>query len=77
MEEGGATGAYEDFMTGFVVNDETVWGRRPESRWRAMIGHEASLTPPSKKASASDERLFPSASATHLGGTLRNVECSG
>ena len=24
---GNATGAYEDFMTGFVVNNKQVWGR--------------------------------------------------
>lgn len=27
MEGGRPTGVYEDFMTGFVVNNETVWGR--------------------------------------------------
>jgi glucose/arabinose dehydrogenase len=27
MEDGKPTGVYEDFMTGFVVDDETVWGR--------------------------------------------------
>lgn len=27
MEDGRPTGVYEDFMTGFVLDDETVWGR--------------------------------------------------
>lgn len=27
MEDGKATGAYEDFMTGFVIDDDSVWGR--------------------------------------------------
>ena len=27
MEDGKPTGVYEDFMTGFVVSDETLWGR--------------------------------------------------
>ncbi len=27
MNNGSPTGAYEDFMTGFVVNNDTVWGR--------------------------------------------------
>src|SRR5690606_18993405 len=27
MEDGKPTGAYEDFMTGFVLDDDTVWGR--------------------------------------------------
>lgn len=27
MEDGEATGIYEDFMTGFVLNDDDVWGR--------------------------------------------------
>jgi glucose/arabinose dehydrogenase len=27
MENGVATGAYEDFMTGFVISDRAVWGR--------------------------------------------------
>lgn len=27
LKDGVATGAYEDFLTGFVVNDQTVWGR--------------------------------------------------
>ena len=27
MKDGKPTGAYEDFMTGFVLNNETVWGR--------------------------------------------------
>ena len=27
MNRGVATGQYEDFMTGFVVNDQSVWGR--------------------------------------------------
>ena len=26
-KSGNATGAYEDFMTGFVVDNEHVWGR--------------------------------------------------
>jgi glucose/arabinose dehydrogenase len=27
MKDGKPTGAYEDFMTGFVLDDDTVWGR--------------------------------------------------
>ncbi|MHA1157532.1 MAG: PQQ-dependent sugar dehydrogenase [Alphaproteobacteria bacterium] len=27
MEDGVATGVYEDFMTGFVISDDRVWGR--------------------------------------------------
>jgi hypothetical protein len=27
LENGVPTGEYEDFMTGFVVNDSSVWGR--------------------------------------------------
>jgi hypothetical protein len=27
MEDGKPTGVYEDFMTGFVLNEDTVWGR--------------------------------------------------
>jgi glucose/arabinose dehydrogenase len=27
MNQGRPTGAYEDFMTGFVLNNDTVWGR--------------------------------------------------
>lgn len=27
MEDGEATGVYEDFMTGFVLNEDDVWGR--------------------------------------------------
>jgi glucose/arabinose dehydrogenase len=27
MKEGQPTGEYEDFVTGFVVNDDSVWGR--------------------------------------------------
>jgi glucose/arabinose dehydrogenase len=27
MKDGKPTGAYEDFLTGFVANDESVWGR--------------------------------------------------
>ena len=27
MESGKPTGEYEDFMTGFVLDAETVWGR--------------------------------------------------
>ncbi|MBI3513700.1 MAG: PQQ-dependent sugar dehydrogenase, partial [Proteobacteria bacterium] len=27
MENGAPTGAYEDFLTGFVIDDERVWGR--------------------------------------------------
>jgi glucose/arabinose dehydrogenase len=27
MEDGEPTGVYEDFMTGFVLDDQTVWGR--------------------------------------------------
>lgn len=27
MEDGKPTGAYEDFMTGFVLDEDTVWGR--------------------------------------------------
>ena len=27
MKDGAPTGAYEDFVTGFVINDSTVWGR--------------------------------------------------
>lgn len=27
MEDGKPTGVYEDFMTGFVLDDDTVWGR--------------------------------------------------
>jgi hypothetical protein len=27
MKEGKPTGEYEDFMTGFVLDNETVWGR--------------------------------------------------
>ena len=27
MKEGRALGEYEDFVTGFVVNDDAVWGR--------------------------------------------------
>jgi glucose/arabinose dehydrogenase len=27
MENGRPTGAYEDFMTGFVLDENTVWGR--------------------------------------------------
>lgn len=27
MEDGKATGVYEDFMTGFVLDEDTVWGR--------------------------------------------------
>jgi glucose/arabinose dehydrogenase len=27
MEDGEPTGVYEDFMTGFVLDEETVWGR--------------------------------------------------
>ena len=27
MKEGKATGQYEDFLTGFVVDDKNVWGR--------------------------------------------------
>jgi glucose/arabinose dehydrogenase len=27
LEEGKPTGAYEDFITGFVISDDEVWGR--------------------------------------------------
>ena len=27
MHDGVATGEYQDFLTGFVANDEAVWGR--------------------------------------------------
>jgi glucose/arabinose dehydrogenase len=27
MKDGNPTGAYEDFLTGFVADDESVWGR--------------------------------------------------
>jgi glucose/arabinose dehydrogenase len=27
LKDGIPTGAYEDFITGFVVNDSDVWGR--------------------------------------------------
>ena len=27
MKDGGPTGAYQDFMTGFTVDEESVWGR--------------------------------------------------
>jgi glucose/arabinose dehydrogenase len=27
VKDGVPTGAYEDFVTGFVVDDSTVWGR--------------------------------------------------
>jgi hypothetical protein len=27
MKDACPTGVYEDFMTGFVIDDETVWGR--------------------------------------------------
>ena len=27
MHDGKADGTYEDFLTGFVVNDDSVWGR--------------------------------------------------
>jgi glucose/arabinose dehydrogenase len=27
MKDGAPTGEYEDFATGFVINDSTVWGR--------------------------------------------------
>ncbi len=27
MKDGVPTGAYEDFMTGFVIDNTTVWGR--------------------------------------------------
>ena len=27
VKDGAPTGEYEDFATGFVVNDSTVWGR--------------------------------------------------
>ena len=27
MEDGRPTGVYEDFMTGFVLDEKTVWGR--------------------------------------------------
>ncbi len=27
MKDGAPTGEYDDFMTGFVVDNETVWGR--------------------------------------------------
>jgi glucose/arabinose dehydrogenase len=27
MKDGAPTGEYEDFATGFVINDTTVWGR--------------------------------------------------
>jgi hypothetical protein len=36
IKDGVPTGEYEDFATGFVVNDTTVWGRpgfRPERGW--------------------------------------------
>ena len=31
FKDGKPTGEYEDFMTGFVVSDEQVWGRRSAS----------------------------------------------
>jgi hypothetical protein len=34
LQDGVPTGEYEDFMTGFVVNDSSVWGR-PVNRARA------------------------------------------
>ena len=27
LKDGKPTGAYEDFLTGFVADDESVWGR--------------------------------------------------
>jgi len=27
LKDGRPTGEYEDFLTGFVINDRTVWGR--------------------------------------------------
>ncbi len=27
MKDGKPTGVYEDFLTGFVADDESVWGR--------------------------------------------------
>jgi glucose/arabinose dehydrogenase len=27
MKDGKPTGVYEDFLVGFVANDESVWGR--------------------------------------------------
>jgi glucose/arabinose dehydrogenase len=27
MKDGKLTGVYEDFMTGFVLDEKTVWGR--------------------------------------------------
>ena len=27
MKDGKPTGVYEDFMTGFVLDEDTVWGR--------------------------------------------------
>ncbi len=31
MENGKPTGVYEDFLTGFVLDDASVWGRRSAS----------------------------------------------
>jgi glucose/arabinose dehydrogenase len=30
MKDGAPTGEYEDFATGFVINDSAVWGRPVE-----------------------------------------------
>jgi glucose/arabinose dehydrogenase len=39
LEAGVPTGEYEDFMTGFVVNDESVWAR-PVG---VAVAHDGSL----------------------------------
>ena len=37
MNNGTPTGEYEDFMTGFVVDPNTVWGDRRDSRSPGMV----------------------------------------
>ena len=52
MKNGKATGVYEDFMTGFVLDKNTVWGRPPASQSREMALC-SSVTMPTAQCSAS------------------------
>ena len=44
MKDGAPTGEYEDFVTGFVINDTTVWGRPVGKDGALLISEDGSGT---------------------------------
>jgi hypothetical protein len=56
---GQATGEYEDFMTGFVVSDKTVWGRPSESRSRRTAPLRAPRTAAGRSGASRTREALP------------------